>query len=86
MLPRDLSGGRAVPAAPPLALPAAVAPAHVLDGRSLKEITDAASRDAELLAIRAALAASNGNKAEAARLLRIDYKTLYVKLKQYPAE
>jgi DNA-binding NtrC family response regulator len=38
---------------------------------------------AERQAIREALDAVGGNKAEAARLLRTDYKTLHVKVKRY---
>jgi two-component system nitrogen regulation response regulator GlnG len=30
-----------------------------------------------------ALEATSGNKSEAARLLRVDYKTLHLKMKQY---
>lgn len=52
-------------------------------GLSLKEIADAAAADAEQQAIRRALQASRGNKSEAARHLRVDYKTLHVKMKQY---
>jgi len=50
---------------------------------SLKEIGDAAAADAEERAIRAALQRTAGNKSEAARLLRTDYKTLHLKIKQY---
>lgn len=49
--------------------------------RSLKEIADAAARDAERLAITETLRATQGNKSEAARILRTDYKTLHVKIK-----
>jgi two-component system nitrogen regulation response regulator GlnG len=52
-------------------------------GSSLKEIADAASADAERQAIGRALQATRGNKSEAARLLRTDYKTLHLKMKQY---
>jgi DNA-binding NtrC family response regulator len=38
---------------------------------------------AEQEAIRQALAATRGNKSEAARLLRTDYKTLHVKIRRY---
>jgi DNA-binding NtrC family response regulator len=51
--------------------------------RSLREIADAAAADAERQAIRGALQAAKGNKSEAARLLRTDYKTLHAKMKQY---
>jgi DNA-binding NtrC family response regulator len=50
-------------------------------GRSLREAADAAARDAERDAIADTLRATRGNKAEAARLLRTDYKTLHVKMK-----
>jgi DNA-binding NtrC family response regulator len=51
-------------------------------GRSLREIADSAAREAERRAIVEALRAAGGNKAEAARALRTDYKTLHVKIKQ----
>src|SRR5438309_3919694 len=54
-----------------------------LDGCSLKEIADAAAAHAEQHAIRRVLQVTSGNKSEAARLLRTDYKTLHVKMKQY---
>ncbi len=50
---------------------------------SLKEIADAAAAQAEQDAIRRVLQLTSGNKSEAARLLRTDYKTLYLKMKQY---
>jgi DNA-binding NtrC family response regulator len=50
---------------------------------SLKEIAEAAAADAEQEAIRRALEVTMGNKSEAARLLRTDYKTLYLKMKHY---
>ena len=52
-------------------------------GSSLKEIAEAAATDAEQQAIRRVLQVTSGNRSEAARLLRTDYKTLYLKLKQY---
>jgi two-component system nitrogen regulation response regulator GlnG len=52
-------------------------------GSSLKELAQAATEDAEGRAIRKALEAARGNKSEAARLLRVDYKTLHLKMKQY---
>jgi two-component system nitrogen regulation response regulator GlnG len=48
----------------------------------LKETLAAARRNVEGELIERALRASKGNKAEAARLLQIDYKTLYNKLKE----
>jgi DNA-binding NtrC family response regulator len=66
---------------------AAHAPKHraepIPDGSSLKEIAETAAADAEQQAIRQALGRSRGNKSEAARLLRTDYKTLHIKMKQY---
>jgi two-component system nitrogen regulation response regulator GlnG len=50
---------------------------------SLREIADAAAAEAEQQAIRRVLRATKGNKSEAARLLRTDYKTLHLKMKQY---
>ncbi|PYP38780.1 MAG: hypothetical protein DMD46_01155 [Gemmatimonadetes bacterium] len=52
-------------------------------GSSLRELADAAAADAEGHAIRLALQATGGNKSEAARLLRTDYKTLHLKMKEY---
>jgi two-component system response regulator HydG len=39
--------------------------------------------DAEGQAIRLALQATRGNKSEAARLLRVDYKTVHLKMKPF---
>jgi two-component system nitrogen regulation response regulator GlnG len=50
---------------------------------SLKESADMAAAEAERLAIRAALQAARGNKSEAARLLKTDYKTLHLKMRRY---
>src|SRR5207249_9180260 len=50
---------------------------------SLKEIAEAAVADAERRAIHRVLQATRGNKSEAARQLRTDYKTLHLKMKQY---
>src|SRR5437868_1931338 len=54
-----------------------------LGGSSLKETADAAAAHAEQHAIRRVLQVTSGNKSEAARLLRTDYKTLHVKMKRY---
>ncbi|PYN19199.1 MAG: Fis family transcriptional regulator, partial [Candidatus Rokuibacteriota bacterium] len=54
-----------------------------LVGSSLKVIAEAAAADAERRAIHQVLQATRGNKTEAARLLRTDYKTLHRKMKQY---
>jgi len=58
-------------------------PAPAIGDRSLREIVEAAARGAEIGAIREALRLAKGNKAQAARLLRVDYKTLHVKIKRY---
>jgi two-component system nitrogen regulation response regulator GlnG len=50
---------------------------------SLREIAGRAASEAERQAIRLALQATLGNKSEAARLLRVDYKTLHLKMKRY---
>jgi DNA-binding NtrC family response regulator len=51
--------------------------------RSLKEIAETAAADAEKRAIMEILQRTNGNKSQAARLLRVDYKTLHLKVKRY---
>jgi len=53
------------------------------DWVSLKEMADRVAAEAERQAIRLALHATRGNKSEAARLLRTDYKTLHLKMKRY---
>jgi DNA-binding NtrC family response regulator len=53
---------------------------------SLKEIAGRAAAEAERQAIRLALQATRGNKSEAARFLRVDYKTLHLKMKHYGIE
>jgi len=62
-----------------VALRGELAPGH----SSLKEIAGAAAAEAEQQAIRRALEITLGNKSEAARLLRTDYKTLHLKMKNY---
>ena len=51
--------------------------------RSLKMVSDAAAEAAERGVLTETLAATSGNRAEAARLLNVDAKTLYRKLKRY---
>jgi DNA-binding NtrC family response regulator len=53
------------------------------DGLSFKKIVDKAVEEAEKQAIRHALRTTQGNKTQAAKILKIDYKTLYLKLKKY---
>jgi DNA-binding NtrC family response regulator len=50
---------------------------------ALRDIARAAAQAAEKQAIGEALQLARGNKAEAARLLKTDYKTLYLKLRRY---
>jgi DNA-binding NtrC family response regulator len=52
-------------------------------GASLREISAAASLEAEKGAILEALRAARGNKSEAARMLQTDFKTLHLKMKRY---
>jgi two-component system nitrogen regulation response regulator GlnG len=71
--------------------PGAVTPRHPdrtpagprVGGASLKELAELAVEDAEAQAIRLALQATGGNKSEAARLLKVDYKTLHLKMKRF---
>ena len=53
------------------------------DGLSLKQIAETAAAEAESRAIRRTLQATRGKKSEAARLLKVDYKTLHLKMKRY---
>jgi two-component system nitrogen regulation response regulator GlnG len=55
----------------------------IMGESSLKELADMAVLDTEAQAIRLALHATRGNKSEAARLLKVDYKTLHLKMKRF---
>lgn len=60
------------------------APARMTVGAfSLRQIVDGAVAHAEGEAIRRALIATQGNKSQAARLLRTNYTTLHGKMKRY---
>src|SRR2546422_10907812 len=50
---------------------------------SLREIAGRAAAEAERQAICLALRATRGNKSEASRLLRVDYKTLHLKMNHF---
>jgi two-component system nitrogen regulation response regulator GlnG len=50
---------------------------------SLKDMTTMAVRDTEVHAIKQALSQTKGNKTLAAKILKIDYKTLLTKIKDY---
>lgn len=52
-------------------------------GASLKEIADSAAEAAEKQAIRDVLRSTQGNKSQASKILRTDYKTLHLKIKKY---
>ncbi|MBI4591785.1 MAG: sigma-54-dependent Fis family transcriptional regulator [Candidatus Rokubacteria bacterium] len=63
--------------------PSAGEPGPGLAGLSLRKARERVAVEAEQQAIRQALQATRGNKSEAARLLRTDYKTLHLKMKRY---
>ncbi len=56
---------------------------EVKAGVSLREICDKAAAEVEKQVIQQVLKATMGNKSQAAKLLRIDYKTLHNKIKRY---
>lgn len=53
------------------------------DGFSLTSIIQRATEQLECCLIAQILASTNGNKAETARILKVDYKTLYRKMYKY---
>lgn len=53
------------------------------DGALLSTIVQKATRQLERYIIVNVLAFTDGNKSEAARVLKINYKTLYYKIKKY---
>ncbi|MCX5872661.1 MAG: sigma 54-interacting transcriptional regulator, partial [Deltaproteobacteria bacterium] len=53
------------------------------EGISLKDIVQKATADIESQILTKVLRKTGGNKAKAARLLQIDYKTIHSKIKQY---
>ncbi len=65
-------------------MPSNMSPAANYNNRtSLKEISQAAIEQVEKQAIRQAIEEAHGNKVKAAQRLKIDYKTLYRKIKKY---
>jgi DNA-binding NtrC family response regulator len=58
-------------------------PAFGTAAMSLRELAHLASADVEQRAIREALRSAGGNKRQAAKALRTDYKTLHTKMKEY---
>jgi DNA-binding NtrC family response regulator len=56
---------------------------NLTEGFSLKDMINRFSKDTERGIILEVLKKTNWNKAEAARLLKINYKTLYLKIKEY---
>jgi two-component system nitrogen regulation response regulator GlnG len=57
--------------------------APMVTGAGLKEIAKQAVARAERDALRQVLLETRGNKAKAARILKVDYKTVHVKVKAY---
>jgi len=55
----------------------------ILPGQSLKQIAENAVEEAEKQAIRSVLKSTKGNKSQASKILKTDYKTLHVKIKKY---
>ncbi|HET9869734.1 MAG TPA: helix-turn-helix domain-containing protein, partial [bacterium] len=55
----------------------------LLPGQSLKQIAETAVEQAEKQAIASVLKSTGGNKSQAAKILKTDYKTLHVKVKKY---
>lgn len=53
------------------------------DGLSLTEVIDEAVCQLEKYVIAKIIECTNGNKAETARILKVDYKTLYRKMYKY---
>ena len=67
---------------PMLGRPDAEPPRTESTGQSLKEIAGEAARGAERQAISEVLRQTRGNKSEAARRLKTDYKTLHLKMRK----
>ena len=57
-----------------------------IESFNLREIGEKAKRDSEIRIIGEALRQTEGNKAQAARLLNISYKTLFNKINEYDLE
>jgi len=55
----------------------------VLPGQSLKQVAERAVEEAEKQAICHVLKTTGGNKSQAAKILKTDYKTLHLKIKKY---
>src|SRR5262249_15058379 len=73
---------RAVLRSPTVAAAAAPVASPGTPGESLREIASRAATAAERGAIIDTLRATGGNKSQTARILKTDYKTLHVKMKQ----
>ncbi|MBI2524996.1 MAG: sigma-54-dependent Fis family transcriptional regulator [Candidatus Rokubacteria bacterium] len=73
--------GLALAPAPPFGFPGA--PNVSTDGVGLKEVVRRATIAVERTVLIQMLKKTGGNKAKAARLLQIDYKTIHTKLKEY---
>ncbi|MEK7443877.1 MAG: sigma 54-interacting transcriptional regulator, partial [candidate division NC10 bacterium] len=73
--------GLAIAPAPPFGFPGV--PGVPIDGLGLKDLVRRATIAVERTVLVRVLKETGGNKAKAARLLRIDYKTIHTKLKEY---
>ncbi|MDP2657774.1 MAG: helix-turn-helix domain-containing protein, partial [Candidatus Deferrimicrobium sp.] len=73
--------GLAIAPAPPFDFPGV--PGVPIDGLGLKDLVRRATIAVERTVLVRVLKETGGNKAKAARLLRIDYKTIHTKLKEY---
>ncbi|HKW95732.1 MAG TPA: helix-turn-helix domain-containing protein [Methylomirabilota bacterium] len=80
---RDLTASRPPDRHATVAHPAPATARTKVGMLSLRQIVDSAVAEAEGDAIRRALATTNGNKSQAARLLRTNYTTLHVKMRRY---
>ncbi|HEY3067687.1 MAG TPA: sigma 54-interacting transcriptional regulator [Methylomirabilota bacterium] len=82
VIPEDLMPGVTAPEPDPPLPAAARAAGPSARPLALKEIARRAARDAERAVINEALERSQGNRAQAARLLRVSYKALLYKMGQ----
>jgi DNA-binding NtrC family response regulator len=75
--------GLSVESRNPIGTPAENIPINFDDGLSMKSVLAAKKAEIERSLIRRALIQASGNKAQAARLLKIDYKSIHSKVKRY---
>ena len=77
--PEHISGGSGTVTEAGLGDPAS----HNGQGKSLEYTAKLASREAETVRIKQALSQTGGNKSKASELLKVSYKTLLTKIKDY---